>query len=91
MPTSTERLSQALNDNAPEFGIELRPEHVKGLSDYYQLLLKWNSKLASGSALFAGRICDASHLESLFLPHLPRNARMADIGLGAGLPLIPCS
>jgi 16S rRNA (guanine527-N7)-methyltransferase len=91
MPTSTERLRQALNDNAPEFGIELRPEQLKELSDYYQLLLKWNSKLHLVAPCSPEEFATRHILESLFLlPHLPRNARIADIGSGAGLPIIPC-
>src|SRR5882672_1725574 len=91
MPTSTERLSQALNDNAPEFGIKLRAEHVKGLSDYYQLLLKWNSTLHLVAPCSPEEFATRHILESLFLlPHLPRNALIADIGSGAGLPIVPC-
>lgn len=91
MPTSTEMLSQALYDNAPDFGIELPPKHVKALGDYYQLLLKWNSTLHLVAPCSPAEFATRHLLESLFLlPHLPQNARIADIGSGAGLPMVPC-
>jgi len=91
MPTSTERLRQALYDNAPGFGIELQPEHVTGLRSYYQLLLKWNSKLHLVAPCSPEEFATRHILESLLLlSHLPRNARIADVGSGGGLPIVPC-
>lgn len=84
-------MSQALNDNAPEFGIELRPEQVNGLGDYYQLLLKWNSRLHLVAPCSPEEFATRHILESLLLlQHLPQNARIADIGSGGGLPIVPC-
>jgi 16S rRNA (guanine527-N7)-methyltransferase len=91
MPTSTERLRQALHDNAPDCGIALRAEHVKGLSSYYELLLKWNSRLHLVAPCPPEEFATRHLLESLFLlAHLPRNARLADVGSGGGLPIVPC-
>jgi 16S rRNA (guanine527-N7)-methyltransferase len=91
MPTSTERLCRALYDNARDFGIDLRPEDVKRLSEYYELLLKWNSKLHLVAPCSPEEFATRHILESLFLlPHLPRNARVVDIGSGAGLTILPC-
>lgn len=91
MPTSTERLRQALRDNAPDFGIELRPEQVSGLSAYYELLLKWNRTLHLVAPCSPEEFATRHILESLFLlSHLPRNARLADVGSGGGLPIVPC-
>lgn len=91
MPTSTERLRQALYDNAQGFGIELRPEHIEGLSCYYELLLKWNSKLHLVAPCTPEEFATRHLLESLLLlSHLPRNARIADVGSGGGLPIVPC-
>ncbi|MEK6337140.1 MAG: 16S rRNA (guanine(527)-N(7))-methyltransferase RsmG [Acidobacteriota bacterium] len=91
MPTSAEKFSQALYESAPDFGIELRPEQVKGLTDYYQLLLKWNSKLHLVAPCAPAEFATRHILESLLLlPFLSRNARVVDIGSGGGLPIVPC-
>jgi len=91
MPTSTERLRQALYDNAPHFGIELRPEQVQGLTVYYELLLKWNSKVHLVAPCSPEEFATRHVLESLLLlAHLPGNARWADVGSGGGLPIVPC-
>ncbi len=91
MPTSEEKFSQVLYDSAPDFGIELRPDHVKGLTDYYQLLLKWNSKLHLVAPCAPAEFATRHILESLLLlPFLPRNARVIDVGSGGGLPIVPC-
>ena len=91
MPTSIERLGRALYDNARDFGVDLRPQDVQRLSEYYELLLKWNSKLHLVAPCSPEEFATRHILESLFLlPHLPRNARVVDIGSGAGLPIVPC-
>jgi 16S rRNA (guanine527-N7)-methyltransferase len=91
MPTSTERLSQALYDNARDFGIELRAKDVKLLGGYHELVLKWNRTLHLVAPCSPEEFATRHILESLFLlPHLPPNARIADIGPGAGLPIVPC-
>ena len=91
MPTPTERFSRALYDKAPDFGIELRPGDVKRLSEYYELLLKWTRRLHLVAPCSPEEFATRHIMESLFLlPHLPRNARIADIGSGAGLPIVPC-
>jgi len=91
MPTSDERFSQALYESAPDFGIELRPDQVKGLTDYYQLLLKWNSKLHLVAPCSPAEFATRHILESLLLlPFLARNARVVDVGSGGGLPMVPC-
>ena len=91
MPTSAEKFSQALYDSAPDFGIELRTDDVKGLTDYYQLLLKWNSKLHLVAPCSPAEFATRHVLESLLLlPFLSRNARVIDVGSGGGLPLVPC-
>jgi len=88
---STERLREALNNHAPDFGIELRPEHVSALVSYYELLLKWNSKLHLVAPCAPEEFATRHLLESLLLiSHLPRNARIADVGSGGGLPIVPC-
>ncbi len=58
---------------------------------YYEILLRWNQRLhlvaPSPPEVFATRHI----LESLvILANLPHSATVADVGSGAGLPIIPC-
>lgn len=91
MPTSTEKFGQALNEHASEFGVDLTADDVDRVGQYYELLLKWNSKLHLVAPCPVAEFATRHILESLFLlGHLPQNARVVDIGSGAGLPIIPC-
>src|SRR5713226_4938610 len=91
MPTSTDTFGQALRDNAAEFGIQLGVDDVQRLSNYYELLLKWNVRLHLVAPCPPEEFATRHVLESLaLLRHLPQNARVVDVGSGAGLPIIPC-
>jgi 16S rRNA (guanine527-N7)-methyltransferase len=91
MPTPTETYSQALRDHAAEFGIQLAAGEVTRLTNYYKLLLKWNDRLHLVAPCSPEEFATRHVLESLLLlPHLPENARVVDVGSGAGLPIIPC-
>lgn len=91
MPTSTEKLGRALKDHAREFGVDLPTADIEQLGRYYELLLMWNSKLHLVAPCSPGEFATRHILESLFLlAHLPQNARVVDVGSGAGLPIVPC-
>lgn len=91
MPTPTETFNQALRDNAAEFGIQLATDDVRRLGTYYELLRKWNDRLHLVAPCPPEEFATRHVLESLMLlPHLPPNARLVDVGSGAGLPIIPC-
>src|SRR6266571_6364348 len=91
MPTSIERFREALHDKSADFGVQLTDRDIERLSDYYALLLKWNPRLHLVAPCSPKEFATRHILESLLLiRHLPLNARVADIGSGAGLPLIPC-
>jgi len=82
---------EALEPGAPSYGITLTTSDLDGLSKYYELLNAWNARLhlvaPSPPRVFATRHV----LESLLLlNYLPQGARIADIGSGAGLPIVPC-
>ncbi len=82
---------RALTDNQEAFDISLSVEKIFNLTKYYELVCKYNDILhlvaPSPPEVFAVRHI----LESLFAEKfLPKNARFADIGAGAGLPSIPC-
>ena len=91
METEVEQFRRALVLNSAEFGIEFQSEHLERLISYYELLLKWNPKLHLVAPCSPEEFAVRHILESLtLLKHLPANAHVADVGTGAGLPLIPC-
>lgn len=91
MPTPTERFGRALGDNASAFDVELRPDQIERLGDYYELLMKWNDRLHLVAPCSPEEFATRHILESLLLlRHLAPNARVVDIGSGAGLPILPC-
>ena len=82
---------QSLRSNQSAFGLELSPETQSKLGDYYSLLTRWNARLHLVAPCSAEEFATRHVLESLLLlEHLPQNAKIADIGSGAGLPIIPC-
>ncbi len=89
--SSAAEFREALKNQATNFRISLTASQLDSLSKYYQILNAWNSRLhlvaPSSPKVFATRHV----LESLLLlDYLPEGARVADIGSGAGLPIIPC-
>lgn len=91
MPTGIERFCRALSQDAAEFGIQLDDDAIQRLSDYYQLVLKWNNRLHLVAPCPPEEFATRHVLESLMLlRHLPPHARVVDVGSGAGLPIIPC-
>src|SRR5215510_13790978 len=81
----------ALSANAAAFDVELSPETQSRLADYYDLLNRWNARLHLVAPCSPEEFATRHVLESLMLlQHLPQNAKIADIGSGAGLPIIPC-
>lgn len=91
METEIEQFRRALVLNSAEFGVALQSEHIERLISYYELLLKWNQKLHLVAPCSPQEFAVRHILESLtLLKHLPTNARVADVGPGAGLPIIPC-
>ena len=91
MPTLTDRFAAALKLHAPDFGVELAMDQIAKLQDYYALLLKWNPRLHLVAPSVPEDFAIRHVLEALLLlKHLPQQATLADIGSGAGLPIIPC-
>jgi 16S rRNA (guanine527-N7)-methyltransferase len=71
--------------------VETTSDAIERLADYYELLRAWNSRLHLVAPCSPREFARRHILESLLLlPHLPRAAKVADIGSGAGLPIIPC-
>lgn len=80
----------ALQHNAARYEVRLSEDQQRRLGDYYELLLAWNARLHLVAPCSPSEFATRHVLESLLLlTHLPPNAHLADIGSGAGLPIIP--
>lgn len=82
---------QALRRNRAAFGIDLPPDKIERLADYYGAVMEHNPLLHLVGPCSAAEFAVRHVLESLaMLEFLPEGARFADVGAGAGLPSIPC-
>ena len=82
---------QTLIATMESFNLDLPAETVKQLGEYYSLLTRWNDRLHLVAPCSPEEFAVRHVLESLLLlKYLPPNARVADIGSGGGLPIIPC-
>jgi len=82
---------RALESNQEAFGISLSTEKVFNLTKYYELVQKHNEILHLVAPTPPETFAVRHILESLFAEKfLPKNARFADIGTGAGVPSVPC-
>ena len=87
----TAEFADALERNASSFGVELSGAGISQLASYYELLLRWNPRLHLVAPCSPVEFATRHVLESLLLvAHLPNNARVVDVGSGAGLPILPC-
>lgn len=91
MQSELERFEKALPANMRRFGVELPPETLAQLGTYYSLLVRWNDRLHLVAPCSPEEFATRHVLESLMLlQHLPHGAKIADIGSGGGLPIVPC-
>src|SRR5687768_17915958 len=85
------RFHQALQSNQSVFDVGLGSEALSSLSAYYSLIVHWNERLHLVAPCSPEEFATRHVLESLvLLKHLPHGAKIADIGSGAGLPIVPC-
>ena len=91
MPTATDQFGDALRIAAPDFGVKLSQHQFQKLTKYYELVLKWNPRLHLIAPCSPEEFATRHVLESLMLlKQLPVDAKIADIGSGGGLPILPC-
>jgi len=87
----SEKLVQSIEKFQDDFGIELEKKKLDKLANYYELVQKNNPLLHLVAPCSEEEFAVRHILESLtMLDYLPRNAKFADVGTGAGLPSIPC-
>jgi 16S rRNA (guanine527-N7)-methyltransferase len=91
MTTLKESFIVALKNNENDFGVDLSDAKCQALATYYERVTAWNKLLHLVAPCPPEEFAVRHVLESLtLLEYLPPNARLADIGTGAGLPSIPC-
>ena len=91
MQRELELFQRTLHSNMGAFDVELSPDALARLTTYYSLLTRWNDRLHLVAPCAPEEFATRHVLESLMLlKHLPHGAKIADIGSGAGLPIIPC-
>ena len=89
--TETKIFRETLETEAAGYGVMLSQEAVDGLSQYYELLSRWNSRVHLVAPCSPREFATRHVLESLvLLKHLPNDAYVAEVGAGGGLPIIPC-
>ena len=73
------------------YDLDLSQETLSQLGEYFSLLTRWNDRLHLVAPCAPEEFATRHVLESLLLlKHLPQEAKIADVGSGAGLPIIPC-
>jgi 16S rRNA (guanine527-N7)-methyltransferase len=91
MQDELQRFEQTLLSNMHAFGVALTADDLERLRTYYSLLTRWNDRLHLVAPCSPEEFATRHVLESLvLLKHLPHGAKIADIGSGAGLPIVPC-
>lgn len=94
LTSQAKEFREALEAEAATYGVTLSAfatGAVDGLTQYYELLSAWNARLHLVAPTSPREFATRHVLESLLLlEYIPEHARVADIGSGAGLPIIPC-
>lgn len=89
--SAVDEFKKALETHAPNYQVKITTEAIARLGQYYELLSAWNPRLHLVAPCSPWEFASRHILESLLvLPFLPAGATVADIGSGAGLPIIPC-
>jgi 16S rRNA (guanine(527)-N(7))-methyltransferase RsmG len=82
---------KALEKHQNAFDLQLNERQIERLADYYELVRKHNDLLHLVAPVAAEDFAVRHILESLtLLEFLPKRAKLADVGAGAGLPSVPC-
>jgi len=82
---------ETLKAEASGYGVPLTTEALNALSQYFELVERWNGRVHLVAPCSPREFATRHVLESLtVLKHLPDGAHVAEVGAGAGLPILPC-
>src|SRR5678815_2659467 len=85
------KFEQSVLSNMRNYDLDLSEETLAQLVEFFSLLTRWNDRLHLVAPCTPEEFATRHVLESLLLlKHLPQHATIADVGSGAGLPIIPC-
>ncbi|HWS99994.1 MAG TPA: 16S rRNA (guanine(527)-N(7))-methyltransferase RsmG [Pyrinomonadaceae bacterium] len=88
---TSKELREALVGRAPRYGVRLDDAALAALLGYFELVNSWNARLHLVAPCPPAEFATRHVLESLLaLAHIAEGAHVADVGSGAGLPVIPC-
>jgi 16S rRNA (guanine527-N7)-methyltransferase len=91
LTSATRQFRKSLESEAASYGVTLPATALEVLSEYYELLSAWNSRVHLVAPCSPQEFATRHILESLLLlKYLPNDAIVADVGAGAGLPIVPC-
>jgi 16S rRNA (guanine527-N7)-methyltransferase len=86
-----DRFLESLAQNAPDYQVKIGSDSLRRLGGYFSFINRWNERLHLVAPCSPEEFATRHFLESLLLiKYLPQGAAIADIGSGAGFPLIPC-
>lgn len=83
---------ELLKENFESFGWEFSEEIASKFDKYAQLLVEWNEKINLTAITEPDDIVIKHFVDSLLLTtaiEVPQNAKMIDVGTGAGFPSLP--
>src|SRR6185295_15004821 len=87
----TNKFRETLQAEAAAYDVAPTAAALDGLSRYYELVSLWNPRVHLVAPCSPEEFATRHVLESLvLLKHLPSDARVAEVGAGAGLPIVPC-
>lgn len=87
-----EKMLNSLYEGAKNLDISISDEMAEQFCKYMELLLEWNEKMNLTAITAPEEIAVKHYLDSLTLlkfVDIPQNARIIDVGTGAGFPSIP--
>lgn len=81
---------EKLKERFSTYNIELTDNQIESFEKYYNLLIEWNEKFNLTAITDEDEVIEKHFVDSV-LPYeiLPQNAKIIDIGAGAGFPSIP--
>ncbi len=85
-----EEFSQKMKEQAKEIGILLEEKQINQFYQYMQLLLEWNQKINLTAITKPEEIILKHFIDSVTIAkYIEKNAKVVDVGTGAGFPGIP--